>query len=115
MLEENAGNPLEPDSFGEDSMNDSEISLIQDDQVTCLSEAGNENLVRKSGDVTVKSNYFVISQPSYSVKKPIRRRRSCQLTDEFQCPMCFKKLSRKKNLDIHMAKLHKNGGNVPSL
>lgn len=109
MLEEDAGNPLEPDSFGEDS----DISLIQDDQVTCLSETGKKKLVGKSGeDITAKSNYFVISRPNYSVKKPITRRKSCQLTDEFQCPICFKKLSRKKNLDIHMAKLHKNGGNI---
>lgn len=115
MLEENAGNPLEPDYFSENSMNDSNISLIQDDEVTCMSETGKKKLKGKSGgDVTAKSNYFVISRPTYAVKKPITRRRSCQLTDEFQCPMCFKKLSRKKNLDIHMAKLHKNGGNIPS-
>lgn len=112
MREHNGRNPLDTDCYGEGSTNGDDISLIQDDEVTCISEtSGKVKPTEKSKDDSGKSNYFVISGPGFSLKKTIKRRRSCQLTDEFQCPMCFKKLSRQKNLDIHIEKLHKNGGN----
>ncbi|KAG8333477.1 DNA binding [Homalodisca vitripennis] len=85
-------NPLNLDSIASDDRQ------IQDRQVSCMADAeGKKN----------SANFLVISQPHY--KKVIRRRSSSMLNDDFQCPICERRLSRRKNLEIHMEKLHPNG------
>ncbi|XP_054269703.1 uncharacterized protein LOC128991020 isoform X2 [Macrosteles quadrilineatus] len=77
-------------------------SPIQDGEVSCL-----EDSTKKNAD----SKYLVISKSFQKLmnSKVIRRRTGNELTTKYQCPICDRRLSRKKNLEIHIQKLHPFG------
>lgn len=68
------------------------------------------NVTSLVADTTEDKNYFEILNSEHIKRKKIRRRSSSQLSKEFECPICERRLSRRKNLEMHIKKLHPNGG-----
>lgn len=98
-------NPLSPESILVDDHSDCSQSLSSDKDEDTL-KMNISNVKSLENNVNKGNNFYVISRPGSMKSWRIRRRSSSQLTDEFQCPICERRLSRRKNLELHMAKLH---------